>query len=137
MPYELERPHRPLAGYVTVSEAYLKFGVRFPLHSFFVKILQYFGLTVFQVTPNRWAHMIGLFGLFLERRMGPLMTVEFTWFYSIKANKNDEGFYYFSKRPTKGQQAITKIKESLGNWKERYFYTLEVQVKGTFGRARK
>ena len=81
--------------------------------------------------------MIGLFGLFVEHGIGPPTAAEFAWVYSIKGNKNDEGFYYFAKRPTKGLQAITKIKESLGPWKESYFYTLEVQVKGTFGRARK
>ena len=32
MAYELERLHCPPAGYVAVSEAYLKFGVKFPLH---------------------------------------------------------------------------------------------------------
>ena len=46
-PYELERPHTPPDGYMTVSESYLKFGVRFPLHPFFVKVLKYFGLTLF------------------------------------------------------------------------------------------
>ena len=62
-PYELERLHTPPDCYVTVSETYLKFGVRFPFYPFFVKVLKYFGLTLFQITPNRWAHMIGLFGL--------------------------------------------------------------------------
>ena len=57
--------------------------------------------------------MIGLFGLFAEHGMGPLTAVEFAWFYSVKGNKNDEGFYYFTKRSAKGLQAITKIKESL------------------------
>ena len=52
MPYELERLHHPLAGYVTLLETYLKFGVRFPFHTFFVEVLKYFGLIVFQVTPN-------------------------------------------------------------------------------------
>ena len=47
MPYKLERSHHPLEGYITVSESYLKFGVRFPLHSFFIEILWHFGLTVF------------------------------------------------------------------------------------------
>ena len=102
MPYELERPHHLLAGYVTLSETYLKFDVSFPLHLFFVEVLKYFGVTVFQVTPNGWTHMIGLFGLFVERGMGPSTAAEFTWFYSIKANKNDEGLYYFAKRPLKG-----------------------------------
>ena len=115
MPYELERLHRPPTSYITVSEAYLKFRVRFPLHTFFVEVLKHFGLTMFRVTPNGWAHMIGLFGLFVERRMGPPTEAEFVWFYSIKANKNYKRFYYFAKRPTKGLQAITKIKERLGN----------------------
>ena len=129
MPYELERPHHLPNGYVILSETYLKFRVRFPLHPFFVDVLKYFGLTMFQVTPNRWAYMIGLFGLFVERRMGPPMTAKFAWFYSIKSNKNDDDFYYFAKRPSKGLKAVAKIKDSLGPWKE------EVQLKGTFSRA--
>ena len=135
IPCELERPHHPLDGNVTVVETYLKFGVRFPLDWFLVEILKYFGLTVFQVTPNGWAHMIGLFGLFVECKIGPLMVAEFTCFDSVKSNKNDEGFYYFTNRPLKGLKVVAKIKNSLGPWKEAYFYTLEVQVKGTFGRA--
>ena len=108
-PDDLERPHTPPGGYVTLSELYLKFGVRFPLHPFFFKALKYFGLTVFQITPNEWAHMIGLFVLFAEHRMGLPTAAEFAWFYFVKSNKNDEGFYYFAKRPTKGLQAIVKI----------------------------
>ena len=81
--------------------------------------------------------MIGLFGLFAEHGMSLPIAEEFAWFYSIKSNKNDEGFYYFAKRPTKGLQAIVKIKDNLGPWKESYFYTPEVQVRRTFGWARK
>ena len=46
-PNDMERLHTPLDGYVTLSEHYLKFGVRFPLHPFFVEVLKYFGLTIF------------------------------------------------------------------------------------------
>ena len=46
--------------------------------------------------------MIRLFGLFVKHRMGPPTTEEFAWFYSAKSNKNDEGFYYFAKKPAKG-----------------------------------
>ena len=81
--------------------------------------------------------MIRLFGLFAEQGMGPPAAKEFAWFYSVKSNKNDEGFYYFAKRPTKGLQAVVKIRDNLGIWKESYFYTPEVQVRGTFGKARK
>ena len=71
-PTDLERPHTPPVGYVTLSERYLQFRVRFPLNLFFVKILWYFGLTIFQITPNGWAHMIGLFDLFVEQGIDPL-----------------------------------------------------------------
>ena len=46
-PTDLERPHAPLDGYVTLSKRYLQFGLRFPLNPFFVEVLKYFGLTIF------------------------------------------------------------------------------------------
>ena len=60
--------------------------------------------------------------------MGPPTAEEFAWFYSVKSNKNDEGFYYFSKRPIKGLQAVVRIRDNLGTWKEPYFFTPKVQV---------
>ena len=116
-PTDLERPHTPPIGYMMLSERYLQFGLRFPLNPFFIEVLRYFGLTVFQITPNGWARMMGL-----------PTAEEFTWFYLVKSNKNDEGFYYFAKRLTKGLQAIVRIRDNLGSWKEPYFFTSEVQV---------
>ena len=127
-PTDLERPHTPPVGYVTLSEHYLQFGVRFPLNPFFIEVLQYFGLTVFQIMPNGWAYRIGLFCLFAEQGIGPPIAEEFAWFYLVKSNKNDEGFYYFAKRPENGLQAVVRIRDNLGSWKESYFFTPEVQV---------
>ena len=81
--------------------------------------------------------MIRLYGLFAELNMGPPTVAEFMWFYSLKSNKNDLGFYYFAKRAVKRLQVITKFRESLGNWKDAYFFTPEVQVRGSFGAASK
>ena len=78
--------------------------------------------------------MIRLFSLFTEQGIGPPTADEFAWFYSVKSNKNDEGFYYFAKTPEKGLQAVVKIRDNLEIWKESYFYTPEVQVRGTFGK---
>ena len=71
MPSEQCRAHQPPRGYVIVSESFLKFRVQFLLNRFFRDILRYYRLTVFQVTPNKWVHMIGLFVLFVEHKMGP------------------------------------------------------------------
>ena len=78
IPNEFCRPHRPSPSYVTISEAYPKCGVRFLLNLFFREILNYYSLTVFQVTPNGWAHMIGLHGLFMECGIGPLNAMDFS-----------------------------------------------------------
>ena len=81
--------------------------------------------------------MIGLYGLFVEQGLGPPTVEEFTWFYSVKSNKGDDGFYYFSKRPAKGLHAVVQIRDNMGPWKESYFYAPEVQVRGTFNRVSK
>ena len=51
-PDDMERSHTPPDGYVALSERYLQFGVWFPLHPFFVEVLEYFRLTIFQITPT-------------------------------------------------------------------------------------
>ena len=78
--------HKPPKGYVTASVTFLKFGVHFPLHKFFKDILCFYRLTVFQVMPSGWVHMIRLFVLFVEQKMAPTTPKEFSWFYTLKAN---------------------------------------------------
>ena len=65
--------------------------------------------------------------------MTPSTLEEFSWFYTLKSSKGDLRFFYFAKRTIKGVQAITKIKERLGNWEDTYFFTPEVGVRGCFG----
>ena len=113
-PTDLERAHTPLEGHVMLSETNLRFRVGFPLNLFFVAVLKHYGLTVFHITPNGWAHMIRLFGLFAEQGLGPPTVEEFGWFYLVKSNKGDEGFYYFSKRPAKGLNAMVGSRTTWG-----------------------
>ena len=76
--------------------------------------------------------MIGLYILFMERKMSPPTPKELSWFYTLKANKGYQEFYYFAKKVAKGLQAVTKIRECLGNWKDGFFFTPEVGVRGHF-----
>ena len=69
--------------------------------------------------------------------MHPPTLVEFSWFYTLKSSKGDLGFYYFSKWASKEIQAITKIKETLGNGKDVYFLTPEASVRGLFAEPSK
>ena len=136
-PQEIGRPHNPPAGHVTVLETFLKFGVRFSLHPYFVSILNHHNLTVFQLSPNGWAQMIGFFDLFAEQKMKPPTLEEFSWFNTLKSCQSNFGFYYFSKQASKDVRAVTRITDSLGTWKDAYFYTYEESVKGSFVEPRK
>ena len=78
MPTEVHRVHKPPKGYVTISESFLKFGVRFLLNQFFRDVLCFYGLMVFQVTPNGWALMIELYVLFVEQKISPPTPKEFS-----------------------------------------------------------
>ena len=80
-PTDLDRAHIPPVGHVTLSEHYLQFGVRFPLNPFFVEVLRYFGLIIFQIMSNSWAQMIRLSACLLSREWGPPTVEEFAWFY--------------------------------------------------------
>ena len=64
--------------------------------------------------------------------MAPSTMKESSWFYTLKANKGDQGVYYFAKQAAKRVQAVTKIKKSLGNWKEAFFFTPKLDVRGCF-----
>ena len=123
-PQQTGRAHKPPTSHVTISETFLKFGVQFPLHSYFIRILNYYNLIVFQITPNGWAQMIGLFILFVEQKMDPPTREEFSWFYTLKSCQGDLGFYYFSKGASKDIRVVVKIRDSLGTWKDAYFYIL-------------
>ena len=76
--------------------------------------------------------MIGLFVLFVEQKMDAHTLEEFSWFYTLKSCQGNFGFYYFSKRASKDIRAVIRINDSLGTWKDAYFYTFDASVRGSF-----
>ena len=80
---------------------------------------------------------LGLFILFIERKMDAHTLEEFSWFYALKYYQGDFGFYYFSKRASKDIRVVVKIRDSLGTWKDAYFYMFEDSVKGSFAEPSK
>ena len=81
--------------------------------------------------------MIGLFILFVERKMDPSTPEEFSWFYTLKPSQGDLGFYYFPKHVSKDIRAVIRFRDSNGTWKNAYFYTLEASVRGSFAEPSK
>ncbi|PON76681.1 hypothetical protein PanWU01x14_033670, partial [Parasponia andersonii] len=79
-------------------KAVLKCGVHLPLHPYIKSIIDYYGVVPFQLTPNTYRYMVGLYILYhklgLETTPSP---EEFAWFYQVKSNPSDLGFFYASK----------------------------------------
>ena len=69
--------------------------------------------------------------------MNPSTPKEFSWFYTFKSCQGDFRFYYFSKRASKDIKAVIRIRDSLGTWKDAYFYMLEASVRGSFAELSK
>ena len=93
-------------------------------------MLCFYRLTVFQVTPNGWAYMIGLFILFVERKMAPSTPKEFSWFYTLKVNKSNLGFFCFVKRAAKESRQLLRLSRVLVTGRTLFFFTPEVSIQG-------
>ena len=78
--------------------------------------------------------MIGLFALFVKRKMDCPTLEKYSWFYTLKFYQSNLGFYYFSKRASKDIWVVIKIRESLGTWKDAYLYKPEASVRGRFAK---
>ena len=108
-------------GYVTTLETFFKFGVRFLLRQVFKDILRFYRLMVFPMMPNGWAHMIGLYILFMERKMVPPTPEEFTWFYTLKANKAIRGFIISSNGLLRESRSLPRLRRVLATGRMPYF----------------
>ena len=115
---------------MTALEMFLKFGVHFPLD-------QHPSLLWADSVPGD-AQWMGSY----DRALHPVCGAKDGYPYSRgvlmvlhpERQLGQSGiFFYFGKRVAKGVQTVTKIKESLGNWKDAFFFTLEVGVRGPFG----
>ncbi|PON72087.1 hypothetical protein PanWU01x14_069290, partial [Parasponia andersonii] len=97
LPMEFNRPHTPPRGLTSFSEVVLKCGVHLPLHPYIKSIIDYYEVVPFQLTPNTYRYMVGLYILYHKLGLETPSPEEFAWFYQVKSNPSDLGFFYASK----------------------------------------
>ena len=56
---------------------------------------------------------IRLFALFIERKMVPPIPKEFSWFYTLKSNKGDLGFFYLPSGRSGESRSLPRLKRVL------------------------
>ena len=94
-------------------------GLRFPLHHFIKRVLQYFNVCPSQLTPNGWGILVGLLAFFRDRGLGVPSVALLLYLFSPK--ETAEGFLYFSWRAG-APLVISDLPSSHRLWKGRYFF---------------
>ena len=109
-----------LEDYIAVTKDVLRCATQFPLPPYFQNLLKYYGITLMQITPNSYRHMIALIAC---KELGfPEPTLEeFAYIYSLKGNYGDYRFYHKSKWHSRDVKAFRNAKDNKGQWKRRWF----------------
>ena len=80
-------------GEVCFYESSFACGLRFPVHPFLMKLLDYFGIASGQLMPNSWRIVVSCMGIWLAAMDGDMLRVdELVYLYRLKASK-EYGYY--------------------------------------------
>ncbi|KAK3006861.1 hypothetical protein RJ639_016843 [Escallonia herrerae] len=96
-------------------------GFRVPLHPFFIKVLNAYGLTHGQFSPHAWRFMS--FFIYQCHKLGlnPRVRV-FRWFFTIFSITKQVGWYFLSQRPKAEANLFPHPPSSNHHWKERFLF---------------
>ena len=94
-------------------------GLRFPLHSFIKRVLQYFKVCPSQLLPNFKGILIGMLVVFRNKGLGVPSIALFLDLFSVK--EATKSFLYLSNHFS-APLIISDLPSSHKFWKERYFF---------------
>ncbi|XP_077227884.1 uncharacterized protein LOC143860911 [Tasmannia lanceolata] len=104
---------------LSVYEDMFRAGFRFPVHEFFVRVLNYYGVSPAQIVPNGWRSMVGF--AFLVWKLGKRLSVDvFRACFELRPLSKGSWWYYFIHR-TK-TKVIDKLPSSIKKWKNKYVF---------------
>ena len=115
-----DRADNPPIRKIPIYEDQLEAGLRLPLHRLFVQILQFWSISLGQLTPNAVRIVCGF--IVLCKCLGVHPSLELLrYFYLLRSNGHSQGFFYFANRPKKPQLA-ERGPSSIKKWKRRFFF---------------
>ncbi|KAK3007036.1 hypothetical protein RJ639_017331 [Escallonia herrerae] len=96
-------------------------GFRVPLHPFFIKVFNAYGLAPGQFSPHAWRFMS--FFIYQCHKLGlnPRVRV-FRWFFTICSITKQVGWYFLSRRPKAEANLFPHPPSSNHHWKERFLF---------------
>ena len=84
--------NNPPEGYFAFSDHITQAGAHLPLRSYFIDVLEYFGIAPLQLSPNGYAILIALFVIYNEMGFPQPTPLEVNYMYTLKRIPNGEWF---------------------------------------------
>ncbi|CAH9115853.1 unnamed protein product, partial [Cuscuta epithymum] len=111
-------PMRHFPGMVVVHFDSIKVGLRFPLHPFFVSLLNFYNVVPAQIMPNSYRSIAGFICRCHSVNVIPTLEL-FHYFFSVIPQQS-HGFLVVSSRP--GHILFCEAPSSIKGWKDRFFF---------------
>ena len=118
-----ERVHNPPAGWLGVYEEAMRVSLRFPLHPFVVKLLDRYALSLAQIAPNSWHHIIGFLSLCSLHGRRLIMGLFWAYF-SLKRYSQAHKLWYFFLQSN--HKFMSRVPSFIHGCKE-YFFFIHVE----------
>ncbi|KAL2492455.1 Plus3 domain-containing protein [Abeliophyllum distichum] len=117
-----DRADDPPLGTVTLNQAILATGLRFPFPRVVRKFLQEWRIAPTQLCPNGWRILIGLLVLWDQLGFPRPSIGDFHSLYSFKSDGKRSGWWYASVKAKTGDSVVTQTLDSIKNWKKFWFF---------------
>lgn len=114
----------PLFGLTTFNLDFLRLGMWSPLQPFIWKVLNFYGLTLAQMSSNDWRCALDLWVLYKKYCRIDFSTKELSYFFTIKANLGEDHFDFFhlGGRSSRGKIIVGNPTFNKSCWKDKYFF---------------
>ena len=119
-PNDEDRACHFFPGEVCFYEATFTCGLRLPVHSFMMELLDHFGIALGQLMPNSWRIMVNCMEIWLATNGDMIKVGELIYLYRLKLSKE---YGYYELVPWERRTRIVRgLLLSFRYWKSRFFF---------------
>ena len=127
-PRDSETPNHNYDGFGAWSQTHLMAGAMLPLQDYFVNFLVFVGLAPYQLIPQAYRLLSGLFIFYTARGWGSPSPAEILYFYELvsvpkKGDKLKDGFYGFRIHPANEGVVPYNRQTHVKEYRHRFFFS--------------
>jgi len=119
VPGPLDRPHLPPPRFMAWTKTHCECSAIPPLSTPFRNMLIKFGLSPFQLSPNSYSIIAGMYMLTRMVTDSGITPLELSFFYKLKGKK---GSSFYNLEANSGVACVKHLKNKAGNWRNSWFF---------------